>query len=199
MSRKFWISAVAVGLTTVSASALADHDRDGVRYDERDDDRYDDRYDGNSDYEYARVVGVQPQHRRVRVSEPVRDCWDEVEQVSDGPFSSRHIGGTLIGGLIGGVLGNQVGDGRGRQVARAAGAIIGGAVGHNVSRDRQHTRYEDERVYQRCETRYRDSWVERVDGYRVTYEYAGRQYVTQLPYDPGERIRIRVDVTPVEA
>ncbi len=199
MSRKFWISAVAVGLTTVSASVLADHDRDGVRYDERDDDRYDARYDGNSDYEYARVVGVQPQHRRVRVSEPVRDCWDEVEHVSDGPFSARHIGGTLVGGLIGGVLGNQVGDGRGRQVARAAGAIIGGAVGHNVSRDRQHARYEDERVYQRCETRYRDSWVERVDGYQVTYEYAGRQYVTQLPYDPGERIRIRVDVTPVEA
>jgi hypothetical protein len=81
MSRKFWISAVAIGLTTVSASVLADH--------ERDDDRYDDRYDGNSDYEYARVVGVQPQHRRVRVSEPVRDCWDEVERVSDGPFSAR--------------------------------------------------------------------------------------------------------------
>lgn len=191
MSGKFWISAVAVGLTTVSASVLADDDRYG--------ERYDDRYDGNSDYEYARVVDAQPQHRRVRVSEPVRECWDEVEYVSDGPFASRHIGGTLIGGLIGGVLGNQVGDGRGRQVARAAGAIIGGAVGHNVSRDRQRGRYDDERVYQRCETHYRDSWVERVDGYRVTYEYAGRQYVTQMPYDPGERIRIRVDVTPAEA
>ena len=44
--------------------------------------------------------------------------------------------------------------------------------------------------------RYRDSWEERVDGYDVTYEYAGREYVTRMPYDPGERIRIRVDVTP---
>ncbi|HEY8266947.1 MAG TPA: hypothetical protein VIG03_10245 [Steroidobacteraceae bacterium] len=36
------------------------------------------------------------------------------------------------------------------------------------------------------------------------YDYAdvvhvGRQYVTHMPYDPGERVRIRVDVTPVSA
>lgn len=48
------------------------------------------------------------------------------------------------------------------------------------------------------EVRYRDSFVERIDGYDVTYEYAGREYVTQLPYDPGERIRVRVDVTPAD-
>jgi uncharacterized protein YcfJ len=100
----------------------------------------------------------------------------------------------LLGGLIGGVLGNQVGDGSGRQVARAAGAIIGGAVGYNVSRERKG--YAGTRVTERCETRYRDSYEERVDGYDVTYEYAGRQYLTRLPYDPGDRIRIRVDVTP---
>ena len=52
------------------------------------------------------------------------------------------------------------------------------------------------RTYERCDVRYRDSWEERVDGYDVTYEYAGREYVTRMPYDPGERIRIRVDVTP---
>ena len=56
--------------------------------------------------------------------------------------------------------------------------------------------YGAERVYERCETRYRDSYEERIDGYEVTYEYAGRRYLTQLPYDPGDRIRIRVDVTP---
>jgi uncharacterized protein YcfJ len=199
MSRKFWISAVAVGFTSVSATALADHERDGVRYDDRRDSPYDERYAGNGDYEYARVVGVQPLRRQVRVSEPFRDCWQEVDRTSDGPFSSNHIGGTLLGGLIGGALGNQVGDGHGRQVARAAGAIIGGAIGHNVSRDRQHQRYGDERSYERCETRYRDSYEERVDGYEVTYEYADRRYVTQMPYDPGERIRIRVDVTPTDS
>jgi len=193
MSRKFWISAVAVGLTTASAVALAD-DRYEDRYDDRYENRYDERYD--SGYEYARVVNVEPLRRRVRVSEPVRECWQERGYSNDGPLSSNHIGGTLLGGLIGGALGNQVGDGRGRQVARAAGAIIGGAIGHNVSKQRQAERYGDDRYYERCDTRYRDSYEERIDGYEVTYEYGGRRYVTQMPYDPGERIRIRVDVTP---
>jgi uncharacterized protein YcfJ len=194
MSRKFWIPAVAVGLAVASTGALADHDRDGYRYD--DEDRY-------ADYDYARVVDVEPLRRRIRVSEPVRECWDEVDYRADGPTSSNHIGGTLVGALIGGALGNQVGHGHGRQVARAAGAIIGGAIGHSASqqRQRERERYGDrygdrERVYERCEVRYRDSYEERIDGYEVTYEYAGRRYVTEMPYDPGDRIRIRVDVTP---
>ena len=52
---------------------------------------------------------------------------------------------------------------------------------------------------QRCETRYHDEWQERVDGYRVTYVYHGRRQVTQLPYRPGDRIRVRVDVSPAES
>ena len=182
MFRKLWISAIGVGLAATSAGALADQDR------------YDNRDDRSGSYDYASVVHVEPLRRQVRVSEPVRECWEESVPVNNGPFSANHIGGTLLGGLVGGVLGNQVGDGRGRQVARAAGAIIGGAVGYNVSRDRKG--YAGERVQERCETRYRDSYEERVDGYNVTYEYAGREYLTRLPYDPGDRIRIRVDVTP---
>lgn len=190
MSGKFWIPVIAVGLAAASTGALADHDRGGSRYDDR---------GRHGEYEYARVIDVEPLRRRVRVSEPVRECWDETDYRADGPLSSNHIGGTLVGALIGGALGNQVGDGRGRQVARAAGAIIGGAVGHNVSRQRQRERYGDrEYVYERCEVRYRDSYEERIDGYEVTYEYAGRRYVTRMPYDPGDRIRIRVDVSPVE-
>jgi uncharacterized protein YcfJ len=51
---------------------------------------------------------------------------------------------------------------------------------------------------QRCETRYHDEYQERIDGYRVTYVYHGRRQVTELPYRPGERIRVRVDVSPAE-
>jgi uncharacterized protein YcfJ len=51
---------------------------------------------------------------------------------------------------------------------------------------------------QRCETRYHDEWQERTDGYRVTYMYNGRRQVTELPYRPGDRIRVRVDVSPAE-
>ena len=47
---------------------------------------------------------------------------------------------------------------------------------------------------QRCETRYQ-RWQERIDGYRVTYVYNGRRQVTEMPYRPGDRIRVRVDVS----
>lgn len=187
MSRKFWISAVAVGLAVASTGALADHDRDGYRYD-------DGRYE---DYDYARVVGVEPLRRRIRVSEPVRECWEQVEYGPDRRALQGNVGGTLLGALIGGVIGNQVGDHDSRRVGRAAGAIIGGAIGNSVSQQRQRERYGDrEYRYERCDVRYRDRYEERIEGYQVTYEYAGRRYVTEMPYDPGDRIRIRVDVTP---
>jgi uncharacterized protein YcfJ len=37
---------------------------------------------------------------------------------------------------------------------------------------------------------------ERVVGYRVGYEYAGRRYQTVTDYHPGSEIRVRVDVSP---
>lgn len=193
MSRKFWLTAVAVGLAAASTGALADHDRGGYRYEEQ---------DRQGDYEFARVIGVEPLRRRIRVSEPVRECWDEVgyeDPRPEGPLSPNHAGSTLVGALIGGVLGNQVGHGRGRAAARATGAILGGAVGYSASQQRQR-QYGGGReyTYERCDVRYRDSYEERIDGYEVTYEYAGRRYVTRMPYDPGDRIRIRVDVTPVQ-
>jgi uncharacterized protein YcfJ len=190
MSRRLQVLAATAAFGLASGCAMADHTSRGYGgpYD---------RYDSGGDYDYAQVVNVEPLRRRVRVSEPVRECWQEERVAQDGPFSYNHIGGTLIGGLIGGALGNQVGHGRGKDVARAAGAVIGGAIGHNVSRDRHRQLHGDRvQLVERCDVSYRDSWEERVDGYDVTYEYAGREYVTRMPYDPGERIRIRVDVTP---
>lgn len=187
MFRKLLVSGLALGLAAVSTGALADHDRDryGRGYE-------DERY---GDYDYARVTDVEPLRRRVRVSEPVRECWDERRYESDGPFSRQHAGSTILGSIIGGVIGNQLPGHDARRVGRAAGAIIGGAVGYSASKDR-NGRGDREYYEERCEVRYRDSFEERIEGYRVTYEYAGREYTTRMPYDPGDRIRIRVDVTP---
>src|SRR4051812_48770836 len=73
-----------VAFTLTSAGAFAQDRYDGRyddRGDERGDDRYDDRYDSRYDrdegYDYARVVDVQPLTRRVRVTAPQRECWDE--------------------------------------------------------------------------------------------------------------------------
>ncbi len=47
-----------------------------------------------------------------------------------------------------------------------------------------------------AEVRYDERFEERVEGYRVTYVCNGITQTTQLPYDPGDRIRVRVDVHP---
>ena len=49
---------------------------------------------------------------------------------------------------------------------------------------------------QRCETRYREHREQRIDGYRVLYRYHGQKYMTEMPYDPGNKLRVRVDVRP---
>jgi uncharacterized protein YcfJ len=177
---------VAAGLALVSGAAAAEPPGtfDGGPYDRA------------SDLDYAEVVHVEPIRRQLRVSEPVRECWQEARPASEGPFSYNHVGATLVGGALGTIVGNQIGRGRGKDAARVAGALIGGAIGHNVSVDRQRQIGAPLRTYERCDVRYRDSFVERIDGYEVTYAYAGREYVTRMPYDPGDRIRVQVDVTP---
>jgi uncharacterized protein YcfJ len=89
-----------------------------------------------------------------------------------------------------------------------AGAVVGGAIGRDQAERRaaqnanNHGTYASvpgrEYTVERCQTRYNEQWEERVDGYRVTYVYNGRRQVTTLPYKPGERIRVRVDVSPAE-
>jgi uncharacterized protein YcfJ len=51
-----------------------------------------------------------------------------------------------------------------------------------------------ERDIQRCATV--DSTRMQLQGYEVHYVYGGREYTTQMPYDPGQRLRVNVDVQP---
>jgi uncharacterized protein YcfJ len=100
--------------------------------------------------------------------------------------------------VIGAAIGNQIGSGDGRRAATAGGAIIGATIGHNraVRRGGYEPAPPREYTVQRCETRYHEEWQERVDAYRVTYLYHGRRGVTEMPYKPADRIRVRVDVSP---
>lgn len=147
-------------------------------------------------YDYAQVLSVEPIVRYVTVQTPVRECWEEQREYT----VSRRAGspgGTLVGAIIGGVVGNQFGSGRGRDAATVAGTLIGAAVGSDVSRrnaDGLTTRHS--RPVERCATRYQNHEEERIDGYNVVYRYNGQKYATRMPYDPGERLRVRVDVRP---
>ena len=202
-SKKVLVGFVAAAITLGSAGALAQDRYDDPRYDApRYDDRYESRYDDGGAYDYAKVVDVEPLTSRVRVSTPQRECWDETRYDRGSQYGGHGpqvAGTTLLGAAIGAVIGHQIGDGQGRKAATAGGAVIGAAIGHQQGM-RRYGAVSAPQPYsvQRCETRYHDEYQERVDGYRVTYVYHGRRQVTQLPYRPGDRIRVRVDVSPAE-
>lgn len=206
MFSKTVYSAVAAGLT-IGAPAMAHADVDWQ----------DDRPSASagSDYDYARVTHVEPKYRTVRVSVPRQECYSETSYVPDGGRDYGRgyggerpaAGGMILGGLIGAVIGHQFGHGHDRGVGTVAGAVIGSAVGHDASQRRGIGRYggrDDDYGAQNlrpvntehCETRYSESTEQRVDGYRVSYRYNDRNFQTELPYDPGERLRVRVTVTP---
>lgn len=138
--------------------------------------------------DYARVLNVTPQVERVNV--PEQRCHTEyVSEASRG----RGVGGSIIGGITGGLLGSQVGRGNGRVAASAVGAITGAVVGDRIENNRQE---EHERPVQRC--RSVEHWESHTTGYNVNYEYQGRKYNTVMPYDPGRRMRVAVDVRPLD-
>ncbi|MBT8101337.1 MAG: glycine zipper 2TM domain-containing protein [Gammaproteobacteria bacterium] len=178
-----WISAVL--LIGSTGTVLADHDYRVTRND-------------RAQYDYAKVVSSQPIINYVTVRTPVRECWEEMQYYTV-DRRPRHGGGaTLVGAMIGGVLGHQFGSGRGNDAATIAGTLIGAAVGSDASRQR-YEGYGEERIarpIERCETRYQARREQRIDGYRVTYRYRGQKYQTEMPYDPGKKIRVRVDVRP---
>ncbi|NNL55276.1 MAG: glycine zipper 2TM domain-containing protein [Woeseia sp.] len=151
-------------------------------------------------YDYATVVNVEPIVRLVTVTTPVRECWDERREYAVDNRRGSSGGATLFGAILGGVLGHQFGSGSGNDAATAAGALLGAAIGSDAARraPRDYERETYSRPVRRCQTNYTSTEEERVDGYNVTYRYHGQKYRTRMPYDPGERLRIRVDVRPAE-
>lgn len=148
-------------------------------------------------YDYARVVNVEPVIRYVTVRTPVKECWEDVEYTSVRNYRPARVGRTLFGAILGGVIGHQFGSGSGNDAATIAGTLIGAAAANNASRNAPY--YETTQTshpVRRCETSYQSHEEERIDGYDVIYAYNGRKYATRTPYDPGKRLRIRVDIRP---
>lgn len=159
---------VAVALLGVSALASAQ--------------QYEDR---------GRVLSAVPEYERI--NSPSEQCYSDYESVpSHG--GSRDYGGSIIGGVTGGLVGAQVGKGNGNTAATAVGAIAGAIIGDRVQNQNRRDTYADREV-RKC--RVTDRWENRLIGYRVTYEYAGRNYTTFLQQDPGRSLPLRVNVEPL--
>lgn len=181
------------GPTRVSSNGNNCYSEDGYYTDNRDggyDDRYSDRrYDDRYDNRY--------EDRRYD---------DRRYDGSDGygTNTGRNVA-TVIGGLVGAALGSKVGGGSARYATAAVGSMVGGMAGREVYETAQRNKAQQARrtrvtvcdpVRDGYDTRYPASGSSEVSAYDVTYEYAGRQYVTRTAYHPGDRIRVRVDVRP---
>ncbi|MDH3613057.1 MAG: glycine zipper 2TM domain-containing protein [Gammaproteobacteria bacterium] len=150
-------------------------------------------------YDYAKVISAQPIIRYVSVKTPVRECWQDTEYYTTYHRPPGAAGSTLAGAIIGGVVGHQFGSGSGNDAATVAGTLIGAAIGNNSAHRRAGVGYGPvrySRPVERCGTRYRDHREQRIDGYNVVYRYHGQKYATRMPYDPGDRIKVRIDIRP---
>lgn len=133
--------------------------------------------------EQAQVVSSTPVIQQVSV--PRQVCSNEQVTVQQ-PKSGA---GAIMGAIAGGAMGNAVGGGSGKAAATVLGLIGGAMVGDNIEGPAQ-TQVQN---VQHC--RMQTFYENRTVAYNVTYEYAGKQYSVQMPYDPGSTIQLQI--TPV--
>lgn len=95
--------------------------------------------------------------------------------------------GGVVGALAGGAIGNQIGHGDGRAAATVLGLVGGALLGNQIERNNSAPQVQN---MQSCTTQ--TQYENRTVGYNVVYEYAGKQYNVQMPYDPGPTIRLQV-------
>jgi uncharacterized protein YcfJ len=153
---------------------------DDVYADNGNDDRYDDRY---SDRRYD----DRYEDRR----------YDSRNPNSQSTETGRNVA-TVLGGIVGAALGSKIGGGSARYATAAVGSMVGGMAGRGIYETSQRNRQPKPRITV-CDPVHEGSYSNtgsNVTAYDVTYEYAGRQYVTRTDYHPGDHIRVRVDVRP---
>ena len=174
-------------------------------------------------YDYARVVRVDPVFDSYATSSQGQRCYERPTYVSgsgdyyphdgsyrrdDSYYPQRTVGteggrtaATVIGGIVGAVVGSQVGGGSARYATSAVGSMLGGMAGRQIYEQSKRTGSDRTGTVRVCDpVPVRNdgyySGDRAVSAYDVTYEYAGRTYTTRTSHHPGDRLRVRVDVRP---
>lgn len=128
--------------------------------------------------EVARVISSVPAIQQVAVP---RQVCNNTPVLVEQPRSGA---GALLGAIAGGAAGNAIGGGSGRVASTMLGVIGGAALGDRVegpnAQWQQATHCSTQTFYEN-----------RTVGYNVTYEYAGKQYSAQMPYDPGPTVHLQ--------
>lgn len=142
----------------------------------------------NVTHGYAQVLRASPVYETVRTRTPEQRC-----EVPGSRSGGDPTAGTVVGAVVGGALGNQAGKGDGRRASTLAGVVIGGAIGRRIDRG------NGSGAGSRCRSVDVERTKRRIAGYDVEYQYKGEKYMSRLDRDPGNRLRVRVSITPVEA
>jgi uncharacterized protein YcfJ len=170
-------------------------------------------------YSWADVLNVDRVYDTAESEEPPAANEQPQPDCNEGPASpppqsseehaDNRVGGTVVGAVIGGLIGHAFGRGDGRKVTTAAGAVAGGVVGNQVaaaSDQRQAADAERQADAEReavaaslrnCRSA-GPAPERRIVGYDVEYRYKGEIYMARLAYDPGDRLRVKVSVTPAD-
>ena len=152
---------------------------------------------GNVLYEKELVDGhLKHVYKTIEIQNRVanRTC-SEVDVPIYGNTGKAQTGEVLGGAIIGGILGNQVGGGKGKDAMTVLGAIIGADVANKraVTGQRQIVGYRQE---ENCRKISFYETHERLENYRITYEFNGIQATsfTQNQYKVGDRIPVTISI-----
>ncbi|HEX2546210.1 MAG TPA: glycine zipper 2TM domain-containing protein [Ramlibacter sp.] len=128
--------------------------------------------------EVGQVLSSTPVIQQVAV--PRQVC---TQGYATAPAQTSGAGG-LMGAIAGGALGSTIGHGSGTVAAVLLGTVGGAILGNNIEGSGSQ-----QVAVPTCTTE--TTYENRTVAYNVTYEYQGRQYQTQMPYDPGTTIRLQ--------
>jgi uncharacterized protein YcfJ len=147
--------------------------------------------------ENARVRSSTPVYAEVQV--PRTECTAQTV-VTEKPASADkpNLVGAGLGAVAGGLLGHTVGGGSGKTAATAVGAVAGAFVGNDLANRSANAHAERAPAeVQNCKTV--KETQSRLVGYRVRYEYGGREFESMVRGEPGKTLPVRVSVAPVDA
>ncbi|PVE44678.1 glycine zipper 2TM domain-containing protein [Limnohabitans planktonicus] len=134
--------------------------------------------------EVGQVISRTAVYQQVTV--PRQTC-SQAQVIVQNPSSGA---GALMGAIAGGAVGSQIGGGSGQALATMVGFIGGAVMGDKIENPGSQLQNQTT-----CSTH--NVYENRLVGYNVVYEYAGKQYSVQLPQDPGPTIQVQV--TPLSA
>lgn len=138
----------------------------------------------SSPVESARVLSSVAVYSEVQVQRT--DCNAQAAS-PDKP----NLVGVGLGAVAGGLLGHTVGGGNGKSAATAVGAVAGALVGNNIANRNTASKAQDCKSVNETQTR--------LVGYRVRYEWNGREFESVVRGYPGNTLPVQVSAIPVDA